>query len=98
LPPTTPGSTTWAAWRGGCFVLAYDDSGRVVADFTLLPLRRRPTSRARRAAAAAPPQRRPPIDVVPIKVVSRWTWWSAAWSAASSAASSTPPGKPSPPT
>ncbi|MBS0357146.1 MAG: hypothetical protein JSR83_24945 [Proteobacteria bacterium] len=57
-------------WRGGCFVLAYDDSGRVVADFTLAyPCAEADEAEPLEPPLPRPPLRRPPIDVIPIKVV-----------------------------
>lgn len=57
-------------WRGGCFVLAYDDNGKVVADFTLAyPCAEVDETEPAEPPLPRPPLRRPPIDVIPIKVI-----------------------------
>lgn len=57
-------------WRGGSFVLVYDDAGRVVGDFTVAyPCAEIEESEPVEPPLQRPPLRRPPLTLEPIKVV-----------------------------
>ncbi len=58
------------AWRGGTLVLVYDDSQRVIADFTLAyPCAEADEPEPVEPPLVRPPLRRPPLDIDPIKVI-----------------------------
>ncbi|MDD3355245.1 hypothetical protein [Zoogloea sp.] len=56
-------------WRGGCFVLVYDDSGNVIGDFTLpYPCAEADEEEPVEPPLQRPPLRRPPLDIEPVRV------------------------------
>lgn len=58
------------AWRGGTFVLVYDDAEKVIADFTLAyPCAEADEPEPVEPPLQRPPMRRPPLDIDPIKVI-----------------------------
>jgi hypothetical protein len=58
------------AWRGGTFVLVYDDSQNVIADFTLAyPCAEADEPEPVEPPLLRPPMRRPPLEIDPIKVI-----------------------------
>lgn len=58
------------AWRGGTFILVYDDTARVVGDFTVAyPCAEIDEPEPVEPPLKRPPQRRPPPILEPIKVV-----------------------------
>lgn len=57
-------------WRGGTLVLVYDDTQRVVADFTLAyPCAEADEPEPVEPPLVRPPQRRPPFDLDPIRPI-----------------------------
>ena len=57
-------------WRGGSFVLVYDDAGRVVGDFAVAyPCAEVEETEPVEPPLQRPPLRRPPLTLEPIKVV-----------------------------
>jgi hypothetical protein len=69
------------AWRGGTFILVYDDSARVVGDFTVAyPCAEIDEPEPVEPPLKRPPQRRPPPSSNRSRWCGRWTWWSARWS------------------
>ena len=58
------------AWRGGTFVLVYDDTQNVIADFTLAyPCAEADEPEPVEPPLLRPPMRRPPLEIDPIKVI-----------------------------
>jgi hypothetical protein len=58
------------AWRGGTFVLVYDDAQNVIADFTLAyPCAEADEPEPVEPPLLRPPLRRPPLEIDPIKVI-----------------------------